>query len=91
MERATFLIDGFNLYHSVKLASYALGLNEAGTKWLDLTSLCQSYLHLFGKSAVLHEIYYFSAFAKHLEASKPDVTARHAALHHLPRGFRCPC
>ena len=79
MERVTFLIDGFNLYHSVKSASYALGLNEAGTKWLDIAGLCRSYLYLFGKSAVLHEIYYFSAFAKHLEASKPDVTARHAA------------
>jgi len=33
--------------------------------------------HLFGKTAVLNEIYYFSALAKHLEARKPDVTRRH--------------
>jgi len=45
----------------------------------DLSSLCRSYLHLFGKTAVLHEIYYFSALAKHLEATNPDVTLRHEA------------
>jgi len=53
-------------------------LNGAGTKWLDIAALCRSYLHLFGRSAELHEIHYFSALAKHLEATKPDVTARHA-------------
>ncbi|HYK05637.1 MAG TPA: NYN domain-containing protein [Thermoanaerobaculia bacterium] len=78
MERVTFLIDGFNLYHSVESASQALMLNGAGTKWLDIAALCRSYLHLFGRSAELHEIHYFSALAKHLEATKPDVTARHA-------------
>ena len=77
LERVTFLVDGFNLYHSLKSASIALGLNEAGTKWLDLSSLCRSYLHLFGKAATLCEIHYFSALAKHLEATKPDVTSRH--------------
>jgi len=78
MERITFLIDGFNLYHSAKSASVALNLNESGTKWLDIAGLCRSYLHLFGRTAALHEIHYFSALAKHLEATKPDVTARHA-------------
>ncbi|HYC91602.1 MAG TPA: NYN domain-containing protein [Thermoanaerobaculia bacterium] len=79
MERITFLIDGFNFYHSAKSAAYTLNQSEAGTKWLDISSLCRSYLHLFGRSAVLHEIHYFSALAKHLEAAKPDVTARHRA------------
>jgi uncharacterized LabA/DUF88 family protein len=78
VERVTFLIDGFNLYHSVEGASQALGLNGAGTKWLDIAALCRSYLHLFGRSAALHEVHYFSALARHLEATKPDVTARHA-------------
>jgi hypothetical protein len=77
LERVTFLVDGFNLYHSLRSASIALGLNDSGTKWLDLAALCRSYLHLFGRSAALHEIHYFSALAKHLEATKPDVTARH--------------
>ena len=79
MERVTFLVDGFNLYHSLKSASFALGLNEAGTRWLDIAGLCRSYIYLFGKVASLHEVHYFSALAKHLEATKSDVTARHAA------------
>lgn len=77
MIRTSFLIDGFNLYHSVKTASHDLGLAGAGTRWLDVRSMCQSYLHLIDTTARLSEIYYFSALAKHLEIRKPDVTARH--------------
>lgn len=75
--RTTFIIDGFNLYHSVRQASRDLGLGGAGTKWLDLPQLCSSYLHLLGKTARLEHVYYFSALATHLEFVKPDVTARH--------------
>jgi uncharacterized LabA/DUF88 family protein len=77
MIRTTFLIDGFNLYHSVKTASRDLGLGGSGTRWLDLRSMCQSYLYLIDATARLTEIYYFSALAKHLESRKPDVTLRH--------------
>jgi uncharacterized LabA/DUF88 family protein len=77
MIRTSFLIDGFNLYHSVKTASHDLGLGGSGTRWLDIHSMSQSYLHLIDTSARLAEIYYFSALAKHLESKKPDVTARH--------------
>lgn len=75
--RAIFVIDGFNLYHSVKQASRDLRLGGTGTKWLDLNALCSSYLHLLGKSASLSGIFYFSALATHIEAFKPDVTQRH--------------
>jgi uncharacterized LabA/DUF88 family protein len=77
MIRTSFLVDGFNLYHSVKTASHDLGLNGSGTRWLDIRSMCQSYLHLIDTTARLSEIYYFSALAKHLEMRKPDVTVRH--------------
>ncbi|OWY65858.1 hypothetical protein B7486_39815 [cyanobacterium TDX16] len=76
MERVTFIVDGFNLYHSVREASKGLG-GSASTKWLDIKNLCSSYIYLFGKTAVLQEIYYFSALAKHLEARNSDVTKRH--------------
>lgn len=76
MNRVAFIIDGFNLYHSVRDAANDMGGN-ASTKWLDIKSLCSSYIYLFGKTASLTEIYYFSALTKHLEASKPDVTRRH--------------
>lgn len=77
MNRTVFLIDGFNLYHSVKSASHDLGLQGAGTKWLNIHSLCQSYLHAIGNNAQLTKVFYFSAFAKHIEAFKPDVVKRH--------------
>ena len=75
--RTTFVIDGFNLYHSVRQASNDLHLSGTGTKWLDIPKLCSSYLYLLGRTARLERIYYFSALATHLEPSKPHVTARH--------------
>jgi uncharacterized LabA/DUF88 family protein len=77
MNRTTFIVDGFNLYHSVEDAARQLGLGSRGTKWLDLRELCASYLHVIGGGAELQQICYFSALAKHLEATKPDVTRRH--------------
>lgn len=77
MKRATFLIDGFNLYHSVRKAQNEL---KVSTKWLDIKSLLKSYIYLLGQDAYLHEIYYFSALAKHLEAKNPEVTKRHNDL-----------
>lgn len=76
--RTAFIIDGFNLYHSLVEASQSLGFkDERGTKWLDLSGLCASYLPLFGKDAHLVSVHYFSAPAHHLEKSKPGVVARH--------------
>ena len=78
MNRTVFLIDGFNLYHSVRDAARAAG--GRGTKWLNIKSLCESYLHLVGGQSVLVNIYYFSALAKHLESSDAEVTRRHRVL-----------
>jgi uncharacterized LabA/DUF88 family protein len=77
MNRTVFLIDGFNLYHSVRDAARPTG--GRGTKWLNVKALCESYLHLVGGHAVLSGVYYFSALAKHLESSAPAVTRRHRA------------
>lgn len=78
--RTIFLVDGFNLYHSVAQASYDLNLNGAGTKWLNIRSLCSSYLHLIDRAARLEEIYYFSAFAKYMRITDPGVLIRHETL-----------
>ena len=79
MNRTTFIVDGFNLYHSVCQASQALGLAGSGVKWLDLHGLCRSYLSLIGGGAQLERVYYFSALATHLEPAKPNLTIRHRA------------
>jgi len=78
MNRVSFLVDGFNLYHSVRRAERDL---KASTKWLDIKRLCSSYLYIVaqvvGERTKLEKIYYFSALARHLEAKHPKVTHRH--------------
>jgi len=74
MSRVVFLIDGFNMYHSLVDAHNTLGIYA---KWLDLHSLCRSYIPLFGKDAVLEEVHYFSAFAHH--KNDASVIKRHEA------------
>lgn len=75
MIQVCYLVDGFNLYHSVSDAALNL---KATTKWLDIKKLCESYLpSQVGKGAVLKDIYYFSALAKFRERVDPGVTQRH--------------
>jgi hypothetical protein len=64
MNRVAFLIDGFNLYHSVRDAGKAVG--GVGTKWLDINALCHQTLSLVGGGATVEGIYYFSALAHHM-------------------------
>ena len=69
-----FLIDGFNFYHSLR----SLGRREdVSTKWLDIKSLCESYLYLLEGRAESTAVYYFSAFATHLIRFDKDIVARH--------------
>lgn len=76
MNRVAFLIDGFNVYHSILEAQVAL---RRGVKWLDLRSLCQSYVRrsLFGRPSVLQSVTYFSAYATFLTSTNPGVVRRH--------------
>lgn len=66
--KVDFVIDGFNLYHSIIKA----GKNKKGTRWLNLHSLCSSYLIDIDTLLVdvndlkIGKIYYFSALATHL-------------------------
>ena len=75
MNRVVFLADGFNLYHSLRLA----GAQHPGrsVRWLDLHALCRSLLHVVGDHAELLGVHYFSALARHLERTRPGVTVRH--------------
>ena len=75
MVRTSFLVDGFNLYHSLKAAGEDLGGQVV--KWLDLRSLLGSYLSVIGAGAQVEEVFYFSALAHHLDSRRPGVTARH--------------
>jgi len=74
MNRTIFLVDGFNLYHSLAQAQKDAG--GATTKWLDLKSLCSSILPIVGRvsgeRAILELIYYFSAPPTHRSQGKQD-------------------
>lgn len=71
--RVAFLIDGFNLYHSLRDAEAQGG----SVKWLDLTAFCTSFLPQLGSGARLGSIKYFTALATHLQHRDPQRVGRH--------------
>jgi uncharacterized LabA/DUF88 family protein len=76
VNRVAFLIDGFNLYHSLK----SLGQRETiSTKWLDVKGLCASYLYLLEGRAESVGVHYFSALASHLRKFDREIVERHKA------------
>ena len=75
--RVSFIVDGFNLYHSLLDAEKAVG---TCVKWLDLRNLCASFLSAIGDGAQLAEVYYFSAFAYYRDKVDPGTTSRHRAF-----------
>lgn len=72
MNRTSFIVDGFNLYHSIVDIQRDFHIC---TKWLDIHSLCSSYLHFIGNNANLEHVFYFSALATHL--NNPSIIQRH--------------
>lgn len=74
MNKVIFLIDGFNIYHSILQLKRQTGHS---VKWLDLSSLCTSYLYLFGKDSKLESIHYFSALPYYLSPKNPRKIERH--------------
>jgi uncharacterized LabA/DUF88 family protein len=85
MVRVAFLVDGFNLYHSVLDAEKAVNKR---LHWLDIVGLCRAQLSSIrptvGKCDI-DGVHYFSALAHHVEASRPGTVGRHqtyiSALH----------
>jgi uncharacterized LabA/DUF88 family protein len=74
MKRISFLIDGFNVYHSILKLQKDKGHIA---KWLNWYSLCSSYLHIWHPGAELSSIYYFSALAYHRIDKDSNVVKRH--------------
>lgn len=72
MKHVAFLIDGFNLYHSIEDIRKSQGVC---LKWLDLHALCKSFMYLFGRDYDLYKIFYFTAIAYHYKDN--DKIRRH--------------
>lgn len=74
--KLAFLIDGFNVYHSIKAALKDKAIQYG--KWLDYNALCRSIpfdIAGFGNECDVTAIYYFSALPNHL--AHKGVLTRH--------------
>lgn len=76
--RVMFFVDGFNLYHSVRHGEK--DLKGKGMKWLDLASLCRSFLYIIDTTATLESVHYFTAYAEHLNMENPEKVNRHKSF-----------
>jgi len=74
VNRTVFLVDGFNVHHSLRESESA---TASRLRWLDLHGLCTALLHLVPGRCELDSVVYFSALARHLEPSRPGTVARH--------------
>jgi uncharacterized LabA/DUF88 family protein len=76
--RAFYLVDGFNLYHSLKEVGR---ITQASVKWLDLRAVCQGSLHAvrkaLGDRIELADVHWFSARPDHLIHGKPAAVTRY--------------
>lgn len=76
----SFLIDGFNLYHSIE-DLYKTNYTKA--KWLDVKTLLRTYFtdpdfkNLSEEKHLFNGIYYFTALRHHVAEEKPQSIARH--------------
>jgi len=76
VNRTVFLVDGFNLHHSVLDSERLLGRR---LRSLDVASLCASYLHALPGPSSLEGIIHFSASPHHLEVTRPGVVHQRQA------------
>ena len=70
MNRVVYLVDGFNLYHSLREVERGHGHS---LRWLDLNALCSSLLHAVPGRCEVAGIVYFSAMARHRETARPGT------------------
>jgi len=76
VNRTVFLVDGFNVYHSLRESERIVGrpLDQ-----LDVVGLCRSFLHTIPGQAQAVGVLYFSALAHHREAEHPGAIAHQVA------------
>lgn len=74
--KVSFVVDGFNLYHSILDVRRDAGSDY---RWLDLVSLCRSRLYTIDSRAMLGDVFLFSALATHLERDHGGKLERHHA------------
>lgn len=75
MSRAThWLIDGFNLHHSILQSTVA---GAPPPLWVDPMALAGLHQHLLGRASHVDRVEYFSAIPHHLRETDPAMLERH--------------
>lgn len=75
MSRAiTWLVDGFNLHHSILQSTVA---GAAPALWIDPMALADGHQYLMGKDTHVGRVEYFSAMPHHLRGTDPATLERH--------------
>lgn len=86
-KRVAFLVDGFNVYYSLRQVEQ---ISKHRVRWLDLRKLLSDQLqpvrNALGERAEVSAIHYFSAYAYHQTPHDPDVVNRHATYVAALRG-----
>lgn len=72
--KVSFLIDGFNLYHSIEDVEKYKGIKA---KWLDIKMLLHTYMGAIDAEAKFHSIFYFTTLRLHVQKDKPNSVDRH--------------
>jgi uncharacterized LabA/DUF88 family protein len=72
--KVSFLIDGFNLYHSIEDVEKYKGIKA---KWLDIKTLLHTYMGAIDAEAKFHSIFYFTTLRLHVQKDKPNSVDRH--------------
>jgi len=68
-QRVISFIDGFNLYHAIS------NLHRPELKWVDLKALSKVFLKSYSEE--LSQIFYFSAYAEHVNKQKQECQKKY--------------
>lgn len=86
--RAVWLVDGFNLYHSLRRCEEEQGV---GLRWLNVHLLAENAQASSGSPCRVAEVRYFSALPHHLVDKEPGRLERHRAYLRALTAWRPRC
>lgn len=87
-KRAIWLIDGFNLYHSIRRCEKETGAN---LRWLNLWQLASDMQSTIGSDCRMTSVGYFTALPHHLADTEPERLERHEVYIRALTAWRPGC
>lgn len=87
-EPTHWLIDGFNLYHSLVSCEKTCG---APLRWLNPMELAERCSHLVSPRSRVEKVSFFTSVPSHLGPEEPDKLSRHRLYVRALSAWRPPC